>query len=279
MSSVTSPGVAACLKSVDRRPDVDPLTGAVIHDPRSAGTSDADDAALEWALRIGERWGLPVVAITAGPPDADGVLRSALAAGAGRAIRVPGAPDAPSAAVAAALAAVMPDVALTVCGNWSIDRGSGSVPAFLAAHRGAAQALGLVSLDPGPDAGSGIRADRRLDGGRRERLHVPLPAVISVEGGSARLRRAPLASVVASRSAPVEVAPAGPTDAVVPGRRAPLRPRSRSRPAPASTTARERILELTGALTDPTPPQRLVLEPAAAAGRLIDQLRAWGYLE
>ena len=50
----------AC-KWLDRRPEVDPLTGAVHDDQRSAGASDADQAALERALRrrrgVGRRGG------------------------------------------------------------------------------------------------------------------------------------------------------------------------------------------------------------------------------
>lgn len=289
--------VAACLKWVDTRPEVDPLTGGIVHDPRSAGLSQADEAALEWALRIGEAWGRPVLAVTVGPVEAESVLRQALASGASAAIRVDTGPAQPgeaglpsepglssepgpsSATVAASLAAALPaDLAVAVCGNWSLDRGSGSVPAFLAAQRGAAQALGLISLSFGSD-GEGLRAERRLDGGRRELLSIPLPAVVSVEGGSARLRRAPLAAVLEARSAPLTVV-GGPRQVATDGlRRAPYRPRARVRPAPRAPAARDRILELTGALSDPTPPQRLVLEPPEAAARLLDQLRAWGYLE
>jgi hypothetical protein len=50
-------------------------------------------------------------------------------------------------------------------------------------------------------------------------------------------------------------------------------------PPPADLSARERILALTGALTEREPPQLLVLEPDAAADRILDQLRAWGYVE
>src|SRR5581483_10352501 len=80
--------VVACLKWVDHKPDVDPLTGAVRTDWRTAGLSDADRAALEWALRLGGEWGEPVVAVSAGPAAADAVLVDALSAGATRAVRV-----------------------------------------------------------------------------------------------------------------------------------------------------------------------------------------------
>ena len=69
--------VAVCVKWVDLRPEVDPLTGVVRHDARTTGLSDADQAAIEWALRAGEAWGEPVVAVTAGPDAADAALRDA----------------------------------------------------------------------------------------------------------------------------------------------------------------------------------------------------------
>jgi hypothetical protein len=39
------------------------------------------------------------------------------------------------------------------------------------------------------------------------------------------------------------------------------------------------VLALTGALVDPTPPEQAVLDPEAAADRILAQLRAWGYLD
>ena len=60
--------------------------------------------------------------------------------------------------MAAALAAApRPGAGLVLCGDLSADRGSGSVPAFLAAHLGAAQALGLVAVELGA-AGHAHRA-------------------------------------------------------------------------------------------------------------------------
>jgi electron transfer flavoprotein beta subunit len=268
--------VLACLKWADHKPDVDPLTGAVRTDWRTSGMSDADRAALEWALRLGSVWGEPVAAATCGPPAADAVLVEALSAGAGSAVRVDLATGAPSDVVAASLAGVLaPAPGAVLCGVWSLDRGSGSVPAFLAAELGAAQALGLVSLEPAEGA---LLAERRLDRGARERLRVPLPAVCSVEAGSARLRRATLPGVLGTARAQIEVVP-GPTMPVAgPVRTAPFRPRAKELPAPAFPSARERVLALTGVLSDREPPHTLVLPPDQAADELLARLGAWGYL-
>lgn len=272
--------IAVCLKWVERRPDVDPLTGATHTDHRTSGASDADLAALEHALRLAEMWGDDVVAVTAGPAVADPMLREALAAGASRAVRVDLPDGASSEQVAAALAPVLSGASTVLCGDWSLDRGSGAVPALLAAHLGAAQALGLVTIDA--DGPGQVLASRRLDGGRRERLRVPAPRVLSVEGGL-RLRRAPLDGLLTAKAATVEVrsapgahhaAPRPPAEA------APYRPRARELPPPPpDLSARERVLALTGALVERTPPELLTLEPAEAADRLLAQLRTWGYLQ
>ena len=273
--------VAACWKMVDLRPEVDPLTGEVHEDVHTVGVSDADRAALEWALRLGEAWRASTVALAGGPPGVEVMLREALAAGAGEARRVELDPTRTSAEVAVGLAAALGDVDVVVCGDWSIDRGTGSVPAYLADELGAAQALGLVGVDFDASDPGGLRAERRLDGGRRERLALRAPAVVSVEGASARLRRAALPAVLRSARAPVSVVVAPPV-APLPSTlvdHGPFRPRPHVLPAPdRSLTPRERVLALTGALVPRTPPERLVLDPPAAADAILDRLRVWGYV-
>jgi electron transfer flavoprotein beta subunit len=271
---------------------VDPLTGGVSADPRDRGAGRPDLAALEHALRLAERWEAPVVAATVGPGEADVMLRDALAAGAAEALRVEpasrtpgprpallvGGPD-----TAAALAAVLvqrygvPD--LVLCGDRSPDRGTGSFPAFLAAALNTAQALGVVRLEPTDDGK--LRVHRRLDGGRREVLRVSRPAVVSVEAAGVRLRRAGLAATLASGQAAISVASppkitAGQRVRVVGAH--PYRPRPRELAGPSGSALR-RLLELTGALTERTPPTVLgPLSPAQAADELLGYLSRHGYL-
>jgi electron transfer flavoprotein beta subunit len=313
--------VAACLKWVDLRPSVDPLTGAVHGEARSYGLSAADEAALEWALRLGEAWSAPVWALTAGPPDADGALRIALACGADHAARVELPTESASERIAAGLAHALASAGertagtsavVVCCGDASVDRGSGSVPAFLADRLGAAQALGLVGLRvQGPpeganggrpttsvgDASPALLVERRLERGRRERLRVRAPAVLSLEGATARLRRASLPGVLrAGREvvpvlAPAGVAATGPAAGggdqaphaagnVVVERIGPFRPRARLLPAPdPQAPPRDRILALTGALVEHTPPRTVRVDPEEAARVVYEQLRDWGYVE
>lgn len=280
VAAASPPGgfVAAALKHVPVRTRVDPLTGTAATE--AWGVSDADLAALEWALRLGDRWSLPVVAVTGGRPGADAILRDAAAAGASRLRRVDLAEGASSHAVASALAPVLAGAAVVCCGDASLDRGSGSVPAFLAHELGAGQALGVIALESA-ERGT-LLATRRLDRGRRELLRVAAPAVVSVEAAGVRLRRATLSAVLTARDAAVEVLTASvdetpANDRVRVVRRGPYRPRARMLPAPAGPDARARVLSLTGALAERTRPRTLTVDPEAGADELIAYLREAGY--
>lgn len=276
--------IGVAMKWAPLRVEVDELTGAVVTDARFSGPSDADRAALEWGLRLGELWHAEVTVASVGPPEAAAMLRDALACGASRAVltEVSGG-GLPSWAVAAELARALPLEGVVLCGDYSVDRGSASVPAFLAARAGAAQALGLVRVEPGEPRH--LLAERRLHGGRRERLALEAPAVLSVESGAARLRRATLQAVLSARSAPIEVlAPLQPWEAgerTSPANvhRSPYRPRPRTLASPDSALpTRERVLQLTGALDRREPPLKVEAEPDEAARLILDQLARWGYL-
>ena len=287
--------VVACLAPVDQRPEVDPLTGEVLVNPAMASLSPADSAALEHALRAGDKWGLRVLAVAAGGAWVDPALRDAISLGAD-ALRVSyptghdvadgprvcdgaelaGDPDRLALELAGAIRSAGNPV-LVVCGDRSSLSGAGAVPALLAHRLEAAQALGLVSVSFESDRT--VVAERRLDGGWRERLRLTPPAVCSVEAAGVRLRRAPLERTIDAASAPIPIARpvvhAAPS-AVHVGAPRLHRPRTKVVPPPAGGT-HERILSLTGALTNREPP-RVVgpLEPGAAADELLEFLRRAG---
>lgn len=314
MSDGRPPLVVACLRITDLRAAVDPLTGAVTSDGWSVGLSRADAAALEHALRAGDAWSARVLAITGGGASAAAVLRGALAVGA-EVLRIPwparvghmaesprtelsrtnsgtdqayvddlaGDERGLAKAIADAITPYgRPD--LVMCGDRSADRGTGAFPSFLAHELGAAQALGLVSL--GFDGGK-LVAERRLDGGRRERLEVSRPAVCSIEGAGVRLRRASLAGMLDAERAVVPVGPevvsvtheaGGATSHAGPIR--PFRPRTRVLPAPEDADPRMRLLTLTGVLVDHDPPTVVgPVDAVAASDALIDFLVRHGYLD
>jgi electron transfer flavoprotein beta subunit len=279
--------IAVCLKWTPARLDGGPL-GPDATDDRFAGVSPADRAALELALRLAERLGTTVTAISAGPAGAERALRDAIAAGAERAVRLDMAADADSRDVAFELAQALGDAAIVLCGDYSLDRGSGSVPAFIAHHLGAAQALGLVAVGDASDAGdtgnaldpkdTAVRATRRLDGGRREVLAVPFPAVLSVEGSVASLRRAGLKDSLAARTATIEVVTRTAVHHTTPSQVAPFRPRARQMPAPVGDDPLSRLRALTDAAGAPSRGDVVEVSPEAGAARIVAALREWGYL-
>ena len=194
------------------------------------------------------------VAVTAGPHArrrASCATRSA--AGADRAVRVDLDPTSARATiVAAALAAgVSADATSSAAATISLDRGSGSVPAFLAAQLGAAQALGPGGRRRSTPRPGVVTATRRLDGGRRERLRGRRPGRALGRGGDRRLRRARSAAGWrrGERPSTCRPRPAASTPAGLP-HGAP----ARTGPAPGCSPrrvrtldARDRILALTGA--------------------------------
>lgn len=278
--------IVACLKWVSHPGEPS--------DERFAGASPADRAALELALRQAEATGDTVTAITVGPPGADRVLREAGATGARRLVRVDANADPAAAlssdATAAAIAHAVQHVSADTgddrpvwvwCGDYSLDRGSGSTPAFLAAALGARQALGCISVEP--HGHGAVRVVRRLDGGRRELLEVTGPAVVSVEGSVASLRRAGLAAVRDAGAAAVEVLATGHDATPGPGAVAavrPYRPRARALAAPGGTSTLERLRALTDAAAGGAARGETVeLSPADAAQRIMRALAEWGCLE
>lgn len=283
-------------------------------DHRFGGISAADTSALEWALRIGETFGHPVLAVTVGPAEAEAALRDALACGAQAAVRVDTGDEdlttVSSAVVAQHIAravldtratgtgavttgnASQPTMSVVCCGDYSLDRGTGSVPAFLAHLLGAQQALGLVQLQVQGPMLTGLR---RLDGGRRERLAVSAPAVISVEGATATLRRASVAATLRAKQAVIHTvgyratAPEVSNESEPAVQRRAYRPRARELAAPVGDRALDRVQQVlsgtsasgAGAGDAGTGAHRTteVLEPAAAARRIVDALRDWGYIQ
>ena len=261
-------GIAVCIKW--SLPPTEP-------DERFSGVSLADQAALESALVESERTGLPLTVVTAGPAGADRVLREGLARGAAKAVRVELDLGSPSIDVARALASVTRDAHHVWCGDYSADRGSGSVPALIAGMSSRGQALGLVAVSSEADAPDRVRAVRRLDGGRREELLISGPAVLSVEGSVARLRRASLAGTLAADRAHIDVV-SGHAKHVEPTPSRPFRPRARVVAAPVGSSALDRVRRVIDTSAGTGHGETVELEPAAAARRIVDALVEWGYL-
>ncbi|MEO8163050.1 MAG: mycofactocin-associated electron transfer flavoprotein beta subunit [Ilumatobacteraceae bacterium] len=269
--------IAVCMKWVSGRPEIDALSGEVREqNSRFGGVSAADQAALEMALRIGTERSMDVTAITVGGTQSEPILYDALAAGATLATRIDSAHFLSSAETARVMAPALADAAYIFCGDYSNDRGSGSVPAFLAAELGVRQALGVVALTTQVDS---ILLTRRLGGGRREHSRVTDRAVISVEGSVARLRRASLANSLSTRDNRIHVIPltiSTPRGATT---CKPFRPRPRTISRPHGETALQRIHAITDVASASARGEQIELTSAKSAQYILQTLARWGYID
>ena len=269
--------IAVCMKWVSGRPEIDPLSGEVrLPSARFGGISAADQAALEVALQLGAQRSVPVAVFSVGAKHLEPSLHAALAAGAQRAVRIDSEPGLSSAETARVLAVALRDASYVLCGDYSFDRGSGSVPAYLAAELGIRQALGVVSLTAQTDK---ILLTRRLDGGRREHLRITDRTVISVEGSIAQLRRASLATSLATREVQIQVIPSTISTHQVTSTIKPFRPRPRTIDQPQGDTALQRFRSITNVSTASTRGEQIELTSVNSAMYILQTLGHWGYIE
>ena len=163
-----------------------------------------DDIAVEEAIRLKEKGkAKEVVAVTIGDAKADEQLRTALAMGADRAIRVDAAANLQPLAVAKLLAEVCkeenPDLIIT--GNQAIDDDSAQVGQMLAALLGRPQAYSACALEAG--AGS-VKVTKVIDGGK-ETVELTTPAVITASDKLNEARLPKLPDIMKAKKKPLEV--------------------------------------------------------------------------
>jgi len=189
---MTSHGWVVCVKQVPREPVFKRVdTYFRVDRDRTEGIlNPADRDALEMARELREKHGGRIVAISMGPPQAEEVLREALACGADRAVLLsdPAFAGADTLATARTLAAAIRKLggfSLVLCGARTLDSDTGQVGPQLAEMLDIAMAsrADRVSCREGS-----LRVERRMDG-FRETLEMPLPALLTVE----RLQRTPAA--------------------------------------------------------------------------------------
>jgi electron transfer flavoprotein beta subunit len=143
-----------------------------------------DDYALEEAVRIKEKQGGTVTAVTIGGDDSDSTLRKCLARGADKAIRLtdPKFEGSDGFAVAKILHSVLKTLHhdLVLVGMQAGDDGNATVGPILAQMLGVPHATMVKRLELG--AGS-AKVNRELEGGLEEQLEVRLPALFSIQTG------------------------------------------------------------------------------------------------
>lgn len=197
--------IITCMKSV---PDVS--TRLVIRDDKkwirdqdlTFGPGEADEYALEAALRLTEDGGGEVVVLTLGDEHAGRTLRTGLAKGAARAIHLidplfAGADEYVTSRTLARAVAKDGGADLVLTGVQSDDLGGGVTGIMLAEHLGWAHASVVIGLEA--PQGDTIRVRRELEGGREAAVDVDLPAVLTVQYGINEPRYATLKGIMAAK--------------------------------------------------------------------------------
>ena len=153
--------------------------------------------ALEVGLQLKGRVGGRVSVVSMGPPEADEVIREAIALGADRGYllsdyNLAGADTlATSHALALAIKKVCPDFDLILTGIQTTDSETGQVGPQLAEELGAAVAAGVHEIKPEQGA---IVVERIIDN-FRQKLRLPLPALVTVAADALQLSYVPMAGV------------------------------------------------------------------------------------
>ena len=204
--------VVVCLKQIPN-PDLQFQIAAggkdIRRDALNYKINGADEYALEEAVRLKEKQGGRVVALTAGPKRTEQMLREALAKGADEAVRVPmddaGYDVGTVARVLAAAIRTSPhDLVLT--GVQSDDQGNSATGGLIAGLLGMPHASVVTRVEA---KGGGLEVATELEGGLQRIYAIALPALLTIQFGANTPRYAPLPAIMKAARQPIrEIAPA-----------------------------------------------------------------------
>ena len=181
--------VIVCIKQVPDTTQVktDPVTGTLIREGVPFIVNPFDTHALEEGLKLKDKYGCRVVAISMGPPNTEVTLRKALSLGVDDAVllsdRAFGGADtlATSKVLAEAILRLSKEepVGVVICGKQSIDGDTAQVGPGIAARLRYAQLTLVDRIQDFKVAEKKVVVRRKLEG-RHEIVEAPMPAVLSV---------------------------------------------------------------------------------------------------
>jgi len=162
--------------------------------------NEPDSYALEEALRLKEKHGGEVIALSMGPERVKQTIKEALAKGADRGIHIADDrfaerdPLGSAKALAAAIQKEKPDLVLT--GLQSDDHGFGQTGVLLAAllDRPHATIIMRIEVQDGK-----MKLKRELEAGWFQWMECPLPAVLTIQSGINKVRYATLKGIMAAK--------------------------------------------------------------------------------
>jgi len=161
-----------------------------------------DEYAVEEALRLKEKNGGEVVALSLGGDPHKETLRKALAMGVDKAVLLKDNSPRDSFSVANALAVAIKDLSpdIALFGKQSVDSDDATVGGMTAELLGWPSIAVVVRLEI---TGGEVRAEREIEGGH-ERVKSRLPVVITAQKGLNEPRYPSLKGIMAAKSKPIE---------------------------------------------------------------------------
>ena len=181
--------IVTCIKQVPDTTQVkiDPDTGTLIREGVPSIINPFDAHALEESLRLKDKYGFKVVALSMGPPSTEMTLRKAIAVGADDAIllsdRAFGGADTLATSMvlseAIKMLSAQDDIALVICGKQTIDGDTAQVGPGIATRLGYSQLTSVDRVDAIDLDRKKITVRCKFEG-RYEILESSLPAMVAV---------------------------------------------------------------------------------------------------
>jgi electron transfer flavoprotein beta subunit len=162
--------------------------------------NEPDSYALEEALRLKEKHGGEVIALSMGPERVKQTIKEALAKGADRAIHIADDnfaqldPLGSSKILASAIKQQKHDLVLT--GLQSDDHGFGQTGVLLAGVLDVPHATIIMAIEVD---GQKLKLKRELEAGWFQHIECPLPAVLTIQSGINKVRYATLKGIMAAK--------------------------------------------------------------------------------
>ena len=193
--------IIVCIKQVPAKDAPLAITGNWIKESDIGfEMNEPDSFALEEALRLKEKHGGEVIALSMGPERVKQTIKEALAKGADRGIHIADDnlsqfdPLGSSSALAAAAKNENADLILT--GLQSDDQGFGQTGVLLAALLDRPHATIIMAIEASEGK---LKLKRELEAGWFQWIECPLPAVLSIQSGINKVRYATLKGIMAAK--------------------------------------------------------------------------------
>jgi electron transfer flavoprotein beta subunit len=199
--------IIVCIKQVPAKDAPLSITGNWIKESDIGfEMNEPDSFALEEALRLKEKHGGEVIALSMGPERVKQTIKEALAKGADRGIHIADDQfaqlDPLSTASALAAAVKKEKVDLVLTGLQSDDHGFGQTGVLLAGVLDLPHATIIMQIEV---ADGRLKLKRELEAGWFQHIECPLPAVLSIQSGINKVRYATLKGIMAAKKKEIAV--------------------------------------------------------------------------